>query len=148
VKNNGLSKVPRECKWGCGKTGRKPAPLYWADECVGCQHRRHRLGVVILLGGQCSSAGCQYKDIDGLVIDHINEDGHLDRNPGGSRVATTIALRRDVRAGEDIRSIYQLLCPNHHEEKNRKKKVGCPAYAKMKEALLGGLNGSGQGVLP
>ena len=70
------------------------------------------------LGNKCSEPGCAVSDVRCLQIDHVNNDGHLDRRPRKARGAG-----RDKVAGQgttylriikDTVGRFQLLCANHN----------------------------------
>jgi len=68
---------------------------------------------LIALGGRCRL--CGEKDPFWLNIDHVNNDGHKDVSPGGSRLAALYAAYRD----RWDRDKYQLLCVRCHWLKTR-----------------------------
>ena len=59
------------------------------------------------MNGKCKC--CGEKDLIYLQIDHVNNDGHVDRNKGSSNVT----LRRYMQTPER----FQLLCANCNHAK-------------------------------
>jgi len=58
------------------------------------------------LGGKCCK--CGIADIDVLCIDHINNDGHIERKQG----IKGLMLQLEVTRISNVESRYQLLCAN------------------------------------
>jgi hypothetical protein len=74
--------------------------------------------VVDLLGAKCANPNCRHLNEDGtlgcidrrlLHVDHVYDDGALERRTAKQRAAYWTRILRDVLAGTDR---YQLLCAN------------------------------------
>lgn len=75
--------------------------------------RKLRSRVINLLGNQCVCCGEKIPEF--LTIDHINNDGHLDRKSlgtGGSRALYRKVLRELLNDINNPRERYRLLCYN------------------------------------
>ena len=79
--------------------------------------RKIREAVLRKLGGKCANPACQWLNPNGtrgctdwrcLQIDHVNDDGYIERKRFASRGVT--AFYRKVLA--DTEGLYQLLCAN------------------------------------
>ena len=70
-------------------------------------YARNRKKLIDLMNGKCKC--CGEKDLIYLQIDHVNNDGHVDRNKGSSNVT----LRRYMQTPER----FQLLCANCNHAK-------------------------------
>lgn len=84
--------------------------------------------VIDLLGGKCANPECRWLNVDGtlgcndrklLQIDHVNDDGFLDRKTKRQVVSYWFRVLRSVIAREDR---YQLLCANCNWAKREKAK--------------------------
>lgn len=64
-------------------------------------------------GGKCAWPGCSITDIDILVLDHVGDDGKLDRVRGSS--SGDAIYRKVIREGFPEK--YQPLCANHNLKK-------------------------------
>lgn len=75
--------------------------------------------IITLLGGKCII--CGYSGI-AIQIDHVNNDGYLERGKGKCSLQYYIDILREIKAGSKD---YQLLCANHNMEKElrRREKV-------------------------
>lgn len=75
-----------------------------------------------IYGGACSCCG----EVEPLFleIDHVNNDGYLDRKNPGHQSGSTTFLRKLVNAGVPLPE-YQLLCSNCNQGKRRNGGV-CP----------------------
>lgn len=62
-----------------------------------------------MLGGKCSR--CSFSDWRALHVDHVNNDGHLERSDNSSNgVSALLAkVRESLKSGTNR---YQLLCAN------------------------------------
>lgn len=78
------------------------------------QHQRHRARgwrrVLAAYGCRCNFPGCPITDPLYLTIDHVNDDGYLDRP---SRKGSIPAIRSVIRSGF-CKVRFQLLCFNHN----------------------------------
>jgi len=77
------------------------------------QRYLRKLDVIIRLGGECKT--CGETDPDLLCIDHINEDGHLERHnikTNGRSFDIITEILKMYRRGEHPELKYQLLCYN------------------------------------
>lgn len=70
------------------------------------RRRALKLEVYTAYGGKCRS--CGDSRLDHLCIDHVNDDGYLDRFPSGKRRCGVDLLKRIKREGYP--ESYQLLC--------------------------------------
>ena len=104
---------------------RKPNNWYWNNaatrdgldgQCKPCRRgtnrkykRKQRAKLITLMGGECNT--CGYKG-SALQVDHVNNDGHLERNEahGYSQAKINRAYKVDP-------SRFQLLCSNCKWEK-------------------------------
>ena len=77
-----------------------------------------RRALILLLGGGCFV--CGETDSRVLEIDHVNDDGYLERrdNVGSSERITGI-LTRLASSWETERPRYQVLCANCHAKKGK-----------------------------
>lgn len=92
------------------------------------QNRRELVAsVVSIYGGKCACPPCGETEPLFLEIDHVNNDGHLDRQNPGHQSGSTTFLRKLVKAGEPLDE-YQLLCSNCNQGKRRNGGV-CPHVA-------------------
>jgi hypothetical protein len=64
---------------------------------------------------QCCWPGCEIDDIDLLTLDHINDDGYLDKGSTGRKRGGHGLYRRLRRIG--FPSGFQTLCANHQLKK-------------------------------
>ena len=71
--------------------------------------RKH---VLVALGGKCVCCGYD-KDLRGLVLDHINGDGHEDRKRYGSKL-----FRHYSKNLEAAKSVLQVLCATCNQIKS------------------------------
>lgn len=87
--------------------------------------RRLKARVFELLGKKCSWwEGCTWTDIRALQIDHVQDDGNLDRQMNGKdQAALYLRILRCERPAEK----YQVLCANHNWVKRceNEKVSGC-----------------------
>jgi hypothetical protein len=88
---------------------------YKCRQCKLCQRyrvRRAKKIVVKAYGGKCVWKGCKIKDLDMLVIDHVDNDGRFDRkkNLSGSKLHLSLIRRK-------FPPEYQILCANHNLKK-------------------------------
>lgn len=67
-------------------------------------HRRTRAKVLELFGNKC--AHCGFSDHRALQIDHVNDDGWIERH---KKFSSIVFLRRILKEGTEG---YQLLCAN------------------------------------
>src|ERR1035437_3107392 len=81
--------------------------------CVECSHvsqlagtRKIRAELLALFGGVCER--CGFDDPRALQVDHVNGDGHIDRQ----NIYTN--TRKFIKHVRDNREDYQLLCANHN----------------------------------
>ena len=65
---------------------------------------------------RCSWDGCDITDLDMLTLDHINNDGHVERKGQTTRRGGGVALYGSLRK-EGYPSGYQTLCCNHQMKK-------------------------------
>jgi hypothetical protein len=89
-------------------------------ECCRNIKRSLKAQVIKAYGGRCQwRSGCEITDPDMLTVDHVNNDGHIERrekkNIGG------FAMHRQVVA-EKFPKKYQLLCANHNLKKELERK--------------------------
>ncbi len=86
------------------------------DELTSDTEKRDK--VIDLLGAKCANSNCRYLNEDGtlgcknrlaLQIDHVYDDGCLDRRTLKQSVAYWTRVLRDVLSGSDR---YQILCAN------------------------------------
>ena len=75
-------------------------------EVLASQRHRLKAEVYAAYGGRCKH--CGDTRLSHLCIDHVNDDGYLDRTPGGTRRTGTVLWRRVKREG--FPATYQLLC--------------------------------------
>lgn len=88
------------------------------SECIDCTKIMNHLSVMKtkdkvfnLMGGKCVSCGLTDRRV--LQIDHINDDGHLDREFGHG-----VRLARYISSGKRAIDDLQLLCANCHHLKS------------------------------
>lgn len=85
---------------------------------------------LILLGGKCVWPDCGCTDPDINTIDHVFNDGKLER---GKDIARKVIV--DYRAGMDVSFRYQVLCFSHNRKKYKlnlkRKKEGTPLLTKI-----------------
>ena len=110
------------CQAGCGKAVvTKSLCRECADKRIA--KRKIKLGVVLdHYGRECSC--CGFMDIRFLTIDHIDNDGYLERYPGGSRL--TGSNMHDKIIKEGFPSRFQILCWNCNCAKQFYGKGVCP----------------------
>lgn len=77
-----------------------------------------KLKVFARLGGRCNWPGCPWTDHRALQIDHVRDDGSLERRLNG-RDQSALYLR--VLRCKDVAEKYQLLCANHNWVKRAEK---------------------------
>jgi len=83
------------------------------EECLAARtryHRRIRNEVLAFFGPRC--VGCWFENVLALHVDHVNDDGFLERNRYIGRVHKLIAADPDA-----ARRKYQVLCANCNEIK-------------------------------
>ena len=113
------------CSMGCGR------PLVTKRQCRECatagnvSNAKYRAKVKEQVfnhyGSMCACCGCV--DIRFLTIDHVNNDGHNSKTPGGHRISTGSVCSRIIKSGYP--DAYQILCYNCNIGKYRNNGV-CP----------------------
>lgn len=88
-------------------------------ECMDCRkvinreyYRNIKIAVIELLGGRCVE--CGNTDVRVLQLDHVNDDGYLDRPKFGAGVVLARAILSGKRSVEGL----QILCGNCHHLKS------------------------------
>jgi hypothetical protein len=74
------------------------------------RRERARLAVIAALGGVCCD--CGFSDVRALEVDHVNDDGTLDRARFASGTGINIVLYLQQVVSEARSGRYQLLCRN------------------------------------
>jgi hypothetical protein len=82
-----------------------------------CRNEQIRGIITLALGGECAMCGA--KDPKLLTIDHIHNDGNVDRRRNGRSGghAFTLYVYQLIKKGispQDLKKNYQLLCWNHN----------------------------------
>ena len=89
------------------------------------QNRRELVAAINeIYGGRCACPPCGETQPLFLEIDHVNNDGYLDRQQPGHQSGSTTFLRKLVKIGVPLPE-YQLLCSNCNQGKRRNGGV-CP----------------------
>lgn len=89
------------------------------------QNRRELVAAIHeIYGGRCACPPCGESEPLFLEIDHVNNDGNLDRKNPGHQSGSTTFLRKLVKAGVPLPE-YQLLCSNCNQGKRRNGGI-CP----------------------
>lgn len=84
-----------------------------ARKCKRENRIRLKLLVIQKYGGKCTWKGCEIVDPDMLTLDHVNNDGALDRIRGIS--SGDLTYRKVLKIKKSKR--FQLLCANHNLKK-------------------------------
>jgi hypothetical protein len=82
------------------------------------QNTKIRKEIIDLLGGKCNI--CGFNDIRALQIDHVNDDGKLDRERYNSNMTLYKIILERIKNGSKN---YQCLCANHNIIKEHKRRT-------------------------
>jgi hypothetical protein len=108
--------------------------------CVTCRAKgmayweRQRQAVLNLLGNKC--ACCGESEPEFLTVDHVNNDGYLEKSPAGNRIRGSGYYPKCIKAIQAGSKAYQLLCWNCNCARANEPDKICPCYKERQRKLL------------
>ncbi len=116
-KRNGLLSWCKECTQGNHKRWRTANPEGWARRTTEYAYNL-KLQVFAKFGNRCNNPACLVPggctDVRCLQVDHVHNDGNLERRYGSGGRGRVAILRRALL---DTEGRYQLLCANCNTSK-------------------------------